>query len=154
MGRKFSFRACGLETEYGRREIDAEISLASEAFTGGDFEIDAHLNHGKLGLKFMDSPVDSVLRCLAETTVGDVQVELDSAFEGTYSLENRLGPKLVTQHDVEDPSGRDRRRVISVDKSLGRLQGEVKWVEDDGSSSDNEGTVVLKSLLSPVKIIV
>lgn len=150
----FPFCPARLETELGFSRIDAEISLASEAFIGGEFEVDAQSSHGEIGLKFTDSPVDSVLRCHAETTVGVVQVELDSAFEGTYSLQTVLGTKHVSELDVEDPAGKGRRRVVSQNEARGRVEGELKWVESDGSSSGNEGYVILKALVPSVKLVV
>ena len=143
-----------LETELGFSQIDAEVSLTSEASTGGEFGVDAKTNNGKIGLKFADTPVDSVLRCRAETITGVIEVELDSAFEGTYSLQNILGKKLVLERDVEDPAEKGRHRVVSQSKATGRVEGEVKWVESDGSSSGNEGYVVLKSLTAAVKLVV
>lgn len=121
---------------------------------GGEFEVDAKSTNGDIGLKFIQTPVDSVLGCRAETTVGGVEVGLDSAFEGTYSLQSMLGKKLVSQHDVEDPAGKGRQRVISRNEPVGRVEGELKWVESDGSSSENEGYVILKALLASVKLIV
>ena len=123
---------------------------------GGEFEVDAQSRHGEIGLKFIDSPVDSVLRCHAETTVGVVQVELDSAFEGTYSLQTVLGAKLVSEREseVEDPAGKGRRRVVSQNEARRRVEGELKWVESDGSSSGNKGYVILKALVPSVKLVV
>ena len=123
---------------------------------GGEFEVDAQSRHGEIGLKFIDSPVDSVLRCHAETTVGVVQVELDSAFEGTYSLQTVLGAKLVSEREseVEDPAGKGRRRVVSQNEARRRVEGELKWVESDGRSSGNKGYVILKALVPSVKLVV
>ncbi|KAG6381994.1 hypothetical protein JVT61DRAFT_625 [Boletus reticuloceps] len=143
-----------LETELGLSQINAEISLISDASTGGEFAVDAQSSNGEIKLQFVDSPVGSDLRCQAEATVGGVEIELDSAFEGTYSLENVMRPKLVSQHDVEDPAGRGRRRVVSVEELPGRVVGEIKWVENDGSSSGSEGHVALKTVFSPIKLIV
>ncbi|KAG9312162.1 hypothetical protein JVU11DRAFT_7452 [Chiua virens] len=98
-------------------EIDAEVSLTSEALISGEFEVDAKSNNGAVGLKFTDTPVDSVLRCNAETNVGEVEVELDGAFEGVYSLQTILGSKTVSQRDdVEDPSGKGRHRVVVAEQ--------------------------------------
>lgn len=121
---------------------------------GGEFEVNAGLKNGDIELKFTDTPVDSVLRCRAETISGEVEVELDSAFEGTYSLQSILGKRVVSQHNVEDPSGEGRRRVVSLNEAFGRLEGELRWVESDGSSSENEGYVVLKSVTAPLKLVV
>ncbi|KAF8141155.1 hypothetical protein EV363DRAFT_1443160 [Boletus edulis] len=135
-------------------QINAEISLISDAPTGGEFAVNAQSSNGEIKLQFVDSPVGSDLRCQAEATVGGVEIELDSAFEGTYTLENVMRPKLVTQHDVEDPAGRGRRRVVSVEELPGRVVGEIKWVENDGSSSGIEGYVALKTVFSPLTLIV
>jgi len=139
-------------------QIDAEISLTSEALTGGGFWVDANSIHGEIELKFTDSPVDSVLRCRAATIAGGVHVELDSAFEGTFSLQSTLGTELLSQHDVEDPAGKGRHRVVSVNETRGRVEGEIKWVkpqaENDGSSSGNEGNVILKALTPSVQLVI
>jgi hypothetical protein len=147
-----------LEAELGLSQIDAEISLTSEALTGGGFWVDANSIHGEIELKFTDSPVDSVLRCRAATIAGGVHVELDSAFEGTFSLQSTLGTELLSQHDVEDPAGKGRHRVVSVNETRGRVEGEIKWVkpqaENDGSSSGNEGNVILKALTPSVQLVI
>lgn len=143
-----------LETELGLSRIDAEISLTSGALIGGEFGVDAGSKHGEIGLKFIDSPLDSVLRCHAETTVGAVEVELDSAFEGTYSLQTLFVTRLSPQRNAKDPAGRGRRRVIVRNDAHGRVEGELRWVESDGNSSNNDGYVVLKSLVPSVKLIV
>jgi len=134
--------------------IDAEISLTSESLVGGEFEVDAKLKNGDVGLKFTDTPVDSVLRCRAETAAGAIDVELDSAFEGTYSLQSLVGKKTVSQSDVEDPAGKGRQREITQNVAFGQVEGEIKWVESDGSSSENEGRVTLKALMASVKLVV
>ena len=143
-----------METEIGFSHIDAEVSLTSDVLTGGEFGVDARTSNGKIGLQFADTPVDSVLRCRAQTIVGGIEVELDSAFEGIYSLQNKLGERLVSQCDVEDPAGEGRHRVVSENKTAWQLEGEVKWVESDGSSSRNEGYVILEALAASVELFV
>lgn len=121
---------------------------------GGEFEVDAKTRDGNIGLKFTHTPVDSVLRCHAEAVVGGIEVELDSAFEGTYSLQAVLGKEIVLQRDAEDPSGKGRRRFVSQNKAAARVEGEVKWVESDGSSSGNEGYIILNAIVPSVKLVV
>lgn len=112
------------------------------------------MKHGDIGLKFIDSPVDSVLRSHAEAAAGAIEVELDSAFEGTFSLKSLLGSKTVAEHNVEDPAGKGREREVTQEVAFGQVGGKIKWVESDGSSSENEGSVVLKSLTASVKLFV
>ncbi|KAF9228478.1 hypothetical protein BS17DRAFT_773810 [Gyrodon lividus] len=136
-------------------KIESEVALTSESVTGGEFEVATQSTNGGIGLTFTDSPVDSVLKCRAETTIGSVLVELDSAYEGSYSLQNTLGPQTVEQRPgVEDPAGKGRHRAVSVNKTRGRVSGSVNWVASDGSSSGNDGSVVLKTTLSSSKLII
>ncbi|KAH0829116.1 hypothetical protein J3R83DRAFT_2592 [Lanmaoa asiatica] len=138
-------------------QIDAEVSLTSEASMGGEFEVGAESSNGEIGLKFIHTPIDSVLRCHAETSVGGVEVELDSAFEGTYSLQTIVGKKLVSQHDVEDPAGKGRRRFVSQNDAAGRVDGELKWVGINGQSfviaapPRTQGAIVLLSHISTIE---
>ncbi|KAN0081363.1 hypothetical protein V8E55_008987 [Tylopilus felleus] len=135
-------------------QINAEVSLTSETSSGGEFGVDAESIHGAVEIKFTDSPVDSVLRCEVGSMVGAVQVEVHSAFEGTYSLQTMLGSKSVLQREVEDPAGRGRHRVVSLDEARGRIEGEIKWEENDGSSVANEGYVILKALMPSVTLLI
>lgn len=144
-----------LEAELGLSQIDAKISLTSEASTGGEFEVAADSIHGEIELKFTDTPVDSVLRCQAGTIAGGVRVELDTAFEGTYSLQSMLGKKLVSQRDAEDPAGKGRHRVVSLNETRGRAEGEIKWVEPEShESSSGDGYVILKALTPSVELVI
>lgn len=143
-----------VETELVLSQINAEVSLTSETSSGGEFGVDAESIHGAVEIKFTDSPVDSVLRCEVGSIVGAVQVEVHSAFEGTYSLQTMLGSKSVLQREVEDPAGRGRHRVVSLDEARGRIEGEIKWEENDGSSVANEGYVILKALMPSVTLLI
>ncbi|KIJ66010.1 hypothetical protein HYDPIDRAFT_110134 [Hydnomerulius pinastri MD-312] len=135
--------------------IQSEIALVSESGTGGEFDVDTESTNGSIGLTFTDSPVDSLLNCRAQTTLGGLQVALHSAYEGTYSVETTLGKRMVEQRqEVEDPAGRGRHRQVSQDKASRGNSGSVSWVENDGSSSGTEGSVVLKTTLASARLII
>lgn len=121
---------------------------------GGEFGVNAKSTHGEIGLKFTETPVESILRCHAETTVGKIEVELDSAFEGSYSLRSFLGSRHISQSEVEDPAGRGRHRVVTQNAAGGQVEGAVQWVESDGSVSESEGYVILKALTASVGLLI
>jgi hypothetical protein len=121
---------------------------------GGEFGVNAESTHGEIGLKFAQTPLESILRCHAETTVGKIEVELDSAFEGSYSLRTLLGSRHISQSEVEDPAGRGRHRVVTQNAAGGQVEGAVQWVESDGSVSESEGYVILKALTASVGLVI
>ncbi|KIJ15567.1 hypothetical protein PAXINDRAFT_169030 [Paxillus involutus ATCC 200175] len=136
--------------------VDSEVALTTDSVTGGEFEVDTESTRGSIGLTFTDSPVDSVLKCRAETTIGSLLVALDSAYEGSYSLQNTLGSQTVEQRRVEDPAGKGRHRAVSVNRSRGRVSGSVNWVESDGSTGNpgSESSAVLKTTLASMKLLI
>ncbi|KAF9229869.1 hypothetical protein BU15DRAFT_57784, partial [Melanogaster broomeanus] len=136
-------------------EIHSKVALTSDSGTGGEFEVDTESSNGGIGLIFTDSPVDSVLKCRAHTSLGKVSVELDSAYEGSYSLQNRLGSMTVEERQgVEDPAGNGRQREVSVNRTRGLVTGSVNWVDSDGTSSGNEGSVVIETGSSSAKLVI
>ncbi|KAF9243212.1 hypothetical protein BU15DRAFT_72402 [Melanogaster broomeanus] len=147
--------ASKLKMHTSNGEIYSEVALTSDSGTGGEFEVDTESSNGSIGLTFTDSPVDSVLKCRAHTSLGKVSVELDSAYEGSYSLQNRLGSMTVEERQgVEDPAGNGRQRKVSVNRRRGLVSGSVNWVDSDGTSSGNKGSVVVETSLSTVKLVI
>jgi len=58
-----------------------------------------------------------------------VHVELHRAYEGTFSLSTTNSPASLDQlRDIEDPSGRGRKRVLSnLSMDEHDVVGEVEW---------------------------
>ena len=77
----------------------------------------------------------------AETTTGNVNVEMPSTFEGRFKLETLVGRETVNAPDVEDPAGRGRKREVKVEHPRWTtVEGSVSWSEEK-----NDGYILLKS---------
>ncbi|KAI9508246.1 hypothetical protein F5148DRAFT_931999 [Russula earlei] len=139
--------------------IFAHISLVSthEDQAGGAFVVHARTSNGPLGLNFTDQPPDSLLKLEAHTSNAPARVHLHPAYEGFYKLRTTFFPPVLAVDDnVEDPTGRGRKRVID-EKTVGRgpfriLHGDVVWVPQDEGAP--KGKVDVSTTNSPVQLLV
>jgi hypothetical protein len=104
------------------------VSLSSTESSGGAFNVSAVTSNAHLAVEFPSQPVDSVLRLEATTTNSPASVWLHSAYEGLWNLMSTILPSSVDVHNVEDPSGRGRKRYVE-DGKIGRgvMFGSVRW---------------------------
>lgn len=80
--------------------------------------------------------MDSVLKFDAQSTNGPVHATLHCAFEGAFSLQTTNSEVVLDRsRNVEDPSGRGRKRVLST-RSVSRqvVYGEVEWLPSRSDS--------------------
>lgn len=76
-------------------------------------------------------------------------VQLDSAYEGTFSLVSSILSPRLERSEVEDPTGQGRERYIeyrSVNRR-GATEGSIKWL---GEGRHGQGSVSVKTSNSPV----
>ncbi|KAF9012711.1 hypothetical protein BDQ17DRAFT_1344494 [Cyathus striatus] len=129
--------------------LKSKISLLTPSKQGGNFKVTAKTSNNVAELEFPASPVDSILELEAKSTNGPLTVSLNPAYEGKFSLSTTNSPAVVSQNkDVEDPSGKGRRRNISRSSVWKRVQGQVSWSEKGG----DRGNVIMTTSNSPVSL--
>ena len=90
-----------------------------------------------------ESPLNSRATIEAESTTGNVNVDMPPTFEGEFNLETLVGKETVNAPDVEDPSGRGRKREVTIKHpKWTTVEGSVLW-SDKGKEIG--GTALLKS---------
>lgn len=136
------------------RPINSEVTLTSDAATGGKFDVDASTTNGPIDLKFIKSPVSALLRGKAKSTIGPVKVALAPEYEGHFSGSSVIGGATVVDRNVEDPEGKGRHREVLQRRAGQSVDGSVFWVESDGSHAENESSVEASTTISAVKILV
>lgn len=130
--------------------IEANIRLSSASGQGGAFDVSASSSNSHLELKFPESPVDSNLDLDASTSNGRASVNLNPAYEGSFVLRTSSFSSIVLDdtRKVEDPSGKDRTRVVVVnERSRGSVAGSVRW---DQNPQKHYGKVSVKTSNGPV----
>jgi len=112
--------------------IEADISLTSKSSSGmgGTFGVHAHTTNGHIKIGYECAPVDSVLNFDARSTNAPVHVVLSPTYEGTFSLKTTNSRAVLDQpRNVEDPSGRGRKRLLSSHSPNKQVvYGELKWL--------------------------
>ncbi|KAF8070381.1 hypothetical protein FPV67DRAFT_1448153 [Lyophyllum atratum] len=128
-------------------KIESRVSLTSPT-KGGRYLVTATTSNGSLNVTFPTSPLDSTLKLTAATSNAPALVSLDPAYEGTFSLSTSNFSPSLKRRDVQDPTGKGRKRMMEAN-SYGRgvLRGSVYWSDQTG-----HGTVEVKSSNSPVTI--
>ncbi|RDB25163.1 hypothetical protein Hypma_007984 [Hypsizygus marmoreus] len=129
-------------------KLDATVSLTSVSSKGGRYLVTASTSNSPLRVDFAASPLDSTLKLEASTSNSPASVSLDPAYEGTFSLTTSLFAPTLIRHQVDDPSGKGRERIIETN-SFGRnvLKGSVKWAKQQG-----QGSVSIRSSNAPVTL--
>jgi hypothetical protein len=133
----------------------ALISTRSDE-TNGVFFVDARTSNSPLALNFTEQPPDALLKLEAHTSNSPARVQLHPSFEGTFKLRTSIFPAFVSENDdVEDPAGRDRKRVVHV-KTVGRgariVHGDVEWVPEDEAVAP-AGRVEVSTSHSPLRLL-
>jgi len=125
--------------------LEGEISLlqpssSSSLKSVGVYHIDAETSNSRLGLAFATAPVGSTLTLNAATSNSPANVALHPTFEGDFdiSTSNWFKALVVEEQDVQDPSGKERKRNISYKRVDGQHQvvGKVLWGEDGDNKAD------------------
>src|ERR1700761_2696346 len=86
---------------------------------GGAFEVSARTSNSPIYLTFPTSPQISYLKLDARTSNANAAVDLNSAFEGMWSVvtsEDVGVPNILPRTDSIDPTGRGRRRTNFVSR--------------------------------------
>jgi hypothetical protein len=134
----------------------AQLALIStrEDGTNGVFFVHTRTSGSPLALNFTEQPPNALLKLEAHTSESLARVHLHPSFEGTFNLRSPFYPPFVSENDdVEDPAGRDRKRVVDV-KTVdhgSRVHGDVEWVPKDGAVAP-AGKVEISTTLSPLHL--
>jgi len=130
-------------------KLEADVSLVSASGSGGSFNIGARTSNSPLRVAFPASPIDSKLLFQGTTSNSPATVSLNPAYEGSFTLStSRLGASIHRKAGVEDPSGKERKRVINALNERGRvLTGRVYWESDENKA---QGMVGVQTSNSPV----
>jgi len=141
-----------------RSPLLAHLALIStrEDETNGVFFVNARTSNSPLALNFTEQPPDALLKLEAHTSNSPARVQLHPSFEGTFKLRTSIFPAFVSENDdVEDPAGRDRKRVVHV-KTVGRgariVHGDVEWVPEDEAVAP-AGRVEVSTSHSPLRLL-
>jgi hypothetical protein len=82
-----------------------------------------------LNITVFRSPIEGSVKVEALTANAPAHLDLDSAFEGKFSLTTANAIPVLVQPRYRDPTGRGRRRAVNVYGSDGtNITGEVQWV--------------------------
>lgn len=106
-----------------------------------EFDVTTKTSNSRLDVSFRDAPLDSTLNHRAATSNSPAEVTLHPTFEGHFSLDSSLFTPVVHEHRVEDPSGKDRKRVIRYRNVRGFVDGDVSWV----GNGEGKGKVAVKT---------
>ena len=118
---------------------------------GGNFSIEASTKNAHIRLGFESAPINSELRVNTRTAMGPAEVQLHPTFQGGFDLKTTLGRvKVEDRSGAEDPEGKDRKRVVEMDKVTGnRAYGSVYWDEEQKGL----GQITVETVLGPVSLI-
>ena len=143
--------------------MDAIISLISTLNgtqtndTGGQFQVAATTEFAQVDLVFAHAPVNSILMLDAHTLWHSaVTVQLHETYEGDFCLATTLlRPDVFVDVDVEDPSGKNRERVVDIERiGRGDLIGSVRWGKEEEPEAEGikRGAVNIKTTIAPVRL--
>jgi hypothetical protein len=126
----------------------ALISTSSRG-TGGQFIVETLTSNSPLVVKFPYAAIDSVLHLSAKTSNSPAFVELNPAYEGTFSLTTSIfRPRVDVNENVEDPTGEGRQREVDFNTVGKELKGSVHW----GDDTENQGHVELVTSILPAHL--
>ncbi|KAF8586657.1 hypothetical protein K439DRAFT_1408598 [Ramaria rubella] len=140
-GNSHSPTSLQLTTSNSRIETPiALISTYESPSTPSAFSVSATTSNGILDVTFPEAPTSpfSHLSFIGKTSNSRSSVKLHPTYEGSISLSTStfLSPKVLSNSNIEDPSGQGRRRTVhSTTVGNGHLEANVKWGTDEGSGN-------------------
>jgi hypothetical protein len=86
---------------------------------------------GPIDLKFPTAPIEHELDLDVNSAASPVHVALHPTYEGTIELQSVLGsPSISVDETVEDPTGQERSRKVTIGKGVASVKGTVTWDEE------------------------
>jgi hypothetical protein len=116
--------------------------------------VHARTTNAPITIVYDDSPVDSVLKFDASSTNSPIHAFLHDAYEGQFSLWTTNSKVILdNSRDVEDPSGRGRkRRLLTHSVNKQNVRGEVLW--SPSRRDGRAGLVDIKTTNNLIKLSV
>jgi len=137
---------------YFNRIIAANFSLSKQRSTiyTPFYEISTTTSNAGLEINFPDAPLDTRLKYQGKTTNGPVHASLHPAFEVFYKLltTGREAPTVEHRPGIEDPTGKNRTRVVTGDRIDNEVSGKVLW------GLYPRGEVALETTNGPITLVV
>ncbi|TFK25381.1 hypothetical protein FA15DRAFT_639645 [Coprinopsis marcescibilis] len=120
----------------------------SDRNDGGKFSVSASTVRGRISLDFPEAPVDHALDLDAVTVLDKIDVRLHPAYQGSFQLKTVLDRvKLQVNDSVEDPAGKNRKRVVQTTSVTSNVLDGATWWEEEYRKL---GSVLLKTTLGSV----
>ncbi|KAJ7116217.1 hypothetical protein C8R43DRAFT_113554 [Mycena crocata] len=111
--------------------IKGNLNLESTKKSDAAFDVRAHSSNARVELDVLALPLAANLTLRARTSIGALAVALPSTYEGTFSAATSLaGIHVNIADEVEDPSGKGRKRISSGQARRGLARGAVGWSEE------------------------
>ncbi|KAJ7126973.1 hypothetical protein C8R44DRAFT_110149 [Mycena epipterygia] len=129
--------------------LESVVNLSGRA---GNFRVRAENSNGNLTTKIASLPIDAVLSLEAKTSNAPAYVKLPITYEGGFTLKTSnasLAIRRLVYPNEQDPAGKDRKRVVEINKKGGKTTGNVHW----DRKNTNRGNVTLQSSNGPVSIL-
>jgi hypothetical protein len=124
--------------------------LASGENADAKLSLNAHTVKGNTDIDVEESPLDARATIEADSTTGNIHIGMPSTFEGEFNLETFVGKEIVNAPEVEDPSGRGRKREVTLSHPNWKtVEGSVLW-SDKGKEIG--GSVLLKSATGSLEL--
>ena len=127
--------------------IHSNISLvaATKDHSGGKFLVDTFTSNSPLHIRFVDAPVDSILRFAGFTSNSPAVALLHPTYQGDLVVKSTLlGPKVDVNEEVKDPEGEGRTRTVDLAHVGKEIVGKVYWGSEN---KDAFGHVMFGSTL-------
>lgn len=136
-------------------KLASSISLlsTSQGNSGGTFKVSAKSTNGAVSLTFPHSPLDSIQHVDAQSTNGNVALQMHTAFEGDFRLQtSNAAPAVEPNTRAQDPAGVGRQRNVGYQQDRkGSVSGSAMWGEAVAGKA--MGSVKVKTSNGDVKLV-
>ena len=125
----------------------------AQGASGGLFQVTAKTSNGAVALAFKEAPLDAVQHVDAQSSNGDVSVQMPAAFEGAFRLSQSFRTPVVDRDNaVRDPAGVGRPRNVGFAQDRrGTVTGRATWGEP--APGKTLGNVNIKTSNGNTKIV-
>lgn len=138
-------------------EINGDVALLSNTSTGtrGSYNVHARSANAPIQLSFPSAPAFSQLTLEARTANAPVHAHLHPTYEGAFDLTTSwfVAPEVRWRPDAEDPAGAGRtHRALFEENRKGHVKGSVAWSPVLDGQPPRNGSVVLRTVNSPMSL--
>ncbi|KZP13761.1 hypothetical protein FIBSPDRAFT_1049269 [Athelia psychrophila] len=130
--------------------VHSVVSLLSTRDEEGSYDVTTETSNNVLDVAYDAAPVELTLVHHGRTSNGPVTLTLPRAYEGALALRSsNIAPSVSHDENAEDPTGRGRRRWLSVNRVKNVLSGAVYW----GSAKAGKGSVDVRTSNAPARLV-